>query len=132
MMWNQIPPERVVLSFSNMQEFRAPIGQGYKVIDIIKDIDTIHAMEEYGEEDEDNDCSGTYMRGGGRSYRGSYDGYSYRRGRDSMGRYTSRDYGGGREHSRDRMMERMQSAMDEAGSERERQEIMHAMDRMGY
>ena len=56
--------------------------------------DTHYAMQEEREMDEDMEGSG--RRGNdGRMYsgRGSY-GRSYRRGRDSMGRYTSRDMGG--------------------------------------
>lgn len=62
-------------------------------IDMIKDIETIIAMREYGDEEEswENGYSGRmpYMRGhsGNRNYS---DRMSGRRGRDSMGRYTSR------------------------------------------
>lgn len=98
----------------------------YKVIDIIKDIDTIHAMEQYG----DGDYSNTYR--GGRSMD---DGWSYRRGRDMRtGRYVSRDGGSYRGYSRgaarDRMMERLEEAMEDAGSESERHAIMRCMEKL--
>ena len=64
----------------------------YKVVDIIKDIDTIHAMEDYGGDDEGGYSKDYSRRGSSYGRHGSYDGYSYRRGRDSMGRYASRDY----------------------------------------
>ena len=80
----------------------AELEKVYKAVDIIKDIKTIEAMEEAGYSN-----AAPYMgdmeysravRGG--SYN-SYDGYgnSYARGRDAMGRYTSRDsYGGDRDY----------------------------------
>ena len=61
-------------------------------------LDTHYAMKEEAEMDEeDNEVSGRRGNDGrmysGRSYgmRGEEDGRSYRRSRDSMGRYTSRD-----------------------------------------
>ena len=83
----------------------AELESMYKAVDIIKDIKTIDAME-------NADYSYDYSRdsyGYGGSHRGSYDSYdssydgrrgrdgdsdgrySERRGRDHMGRYTSRD-----------------------------------------
>ena len=62
-------------------------------------LDTHYAMKEEAEMDEDMDTSGRRGDDGrmysGRSYgmRGEEDGRSYRRARDSMGRYTSRDMG---------------------------------------
>lgn len=55
--------------------------------DIIKDYKTICAMDEYGPE-EDYGYSGRRMYYPQMTYEGSY-----RRGRDSMGRYASRDDG---------------------------------------
>lgn len=69
----------------------------YKAVDIIKDIKTIEAMEDAG-------YSNTYPYMGDAEYRhsmmrgNSYEN-SYRRGRDSIGRYTSRD--NGMDYSRD-------------------------------
>lgn len=69
-------------------------------------LDTHYAMKEEAEMDEeDNEVSGRRGNDGrmysGRSYgmRGEEDGRSYRRGRDSMGRYTSRDMYPGYEYS---------------------------------
>ena len=118
----------------------AEIEALYKVVDIIKDIDTIEAMEEYGEDDGYSERG--YSRRGYSRRDGSY-GYSeegsYRRGRDSRtGRYVSRDngsYRGGyrgysREDARDNMMSRLEEAMDSASSEHERQAIMRCMEKL--
>lgn len=59
----------------------------------LKSAATYHAMkdaEEWEEDDMEGSGEGRMSRGG-RSY--ARDGRSYRRGRDSMGRYTSRDMG---------------------------------------
>ncbi len=59
----------------------------------LKSAATYHAMkdaEEWEEDDMEGSSEGRMSRGG-RSY--ARDGRSYRRGRDSMGRYTSRDMG---------------------------------------
>lgn len=63
----------------------------YKAVDIIKDIKTIEAMENAGYSTMapySYDDGMTYTNRGGRY---SYEGNSYRRGRDSMGRYVSHD-----------------------------------------
>lgn len=75
-----------------------------KLYHALKSAETFYAMKEAGEMDEDEDMEGSgdgrsYARGGrGGSGRGDYgrggSGRSYRRGRDAMGRYTSRDMGG--------------------------------------
>ncbi len=189
----------------------------YKATDIIKDIETIDAMKEYGEdaemsEDKYSQRGGSYRTNGrgmnySRNYsqndgysemmmprympyaygpvwnqnqpdmqemnmmnkqgqRGSYDysnagrqgrdgdgdgqysedGGSYRRGRDARtGRYVSRDGGsyddssynsyrrGGRysRHTeKERMIEKLETMMDSASSERERQAIMKCIDEL--
>ncbi len=51
----------------------------YKMIDVVKDISTVEAMKNAEEQ------------GWSRDY--SYDDYSYARGRNAIGRYTSRDGG---------------------------------------
>lgn len=69
----------------------------YKAVDIIKDITTIEAME--GEAYGYSNAMSPYYENGMDHFMGrnSYDGRSmnsgnsYARGRDSMGRYTSRD-----------------------------------------
>ena len=92
------------------------LDRAYKAVDIIKDIKTVEAMEEGG-----------YSNDGysGNSYRASYDGMSnarrgrdgdgdgrysedgtYRRGRDAMGRYTSRD-GYSRHDDKEQMLQKI-------------------------
>lgn len=67
-----------------------------KLYHALKSAATYHAMKDAEEwdEEEEGDASGEGRSYRGRSY-GRYGGYaggrSYRRGRDSMGRYTSRD-----------------------------------------
>lgn len=90
-----------------------------KAVDIIKDIKTIKAMEsEYGDRrssfGNDYDMSGRYMPYMRQD--NDYDGYySERRGRDAIGRYTSRGYGYSREDEKEHLrkqMEEMQKKLD--------------------
>ena len=69
-----------------------------------------------------------YSRRGGYSM---YDGMSYARGRrrDSMGRYSRRG-GYSMDESRDMMMSKLEEAMNQATTERERQAIEQLIDRM--
>lgn len=102
----------------------------YKAVDIIKDIKTIEAMEDAGYSNARGGNSrayyeDSYERGrsnmmypgyfydepgmsgarGGNSREYSEEGNSYRRGRDSMGRYTSREGGySGHEEEKEQMM----------------------------
>lgn len=111
-----------------------------KAVDIIKDIETICAMKEYGYEQEDEGYSGRYpyyMRDGGGSYRGgSYYGpeYSNRRGRDmNTGRYVSRDSyydrGGYSGHSnREDIKMDLRMMLDSARSDKERMAIQNLLD----
>ncbi len=84
------------------------LEKAYKAVDIIKDIKTIEAMEDAGYSNAmpymgDMDYSRV---GRGGSYN-SYDyGNSYARGRDAMGRYTSRD-GYSRHGDREYMMQQL-------------------------
>lgn len=56
----------------------------------------------------------------------SYDDYSYRRGRDAMGRYTSRDgYSG---HDKESMIEGLREKMHMATNESDREAIRRAID----
>lgn len=144
----------------------------YKVVDVIKDIDTINAMEEEyggsgysqrggysgrsydgwsreGMSNRGSYAGGSYNGGsyaGGGSYEGSYaggsydgrrgrdadndgrysedGGNSYRRGRDSRGRYMSRDAG------KEQMMSTLHQMMDQASSEKERQAIMQCIEKL--
>ena len=96
----------------------------HKLTDTIKNIDKIEMMKE----------DGGYSRVGdweieGRAYN---RGNSYRRKRDSMGRYSRDGYSRDDRYSRDgdRMMEEMESLLDRAGSEKERQAIRRCMQQM--
>lgn len=75
--------------------------------------------------------SGRYMPGYGmyrNSYNGSYNGgNSYRRGRDSMGRYTSRR--GGYSYD-DGMIEELRSLMENAPDERTKSEFRQFIAKM--
>ena len=108
----------------------------YKAVKTLNYIETIGAMQEYGKS---NDYSGRYYNSND-SYRGSYDSYdmsrksyarrgrdgdgdgqysedySGRRGRDAMGRYTSRD-GGYSGHSKEHLIMDMQEIMRTAAPE---------------
>lgn len=111
----------------------AEVEAMYKVVDIIKDIGEIEEME--GGEEEEYSNRGYARRG--YSGRRSYGGGSYRRGRDSNGRYVSREGGSYRsyrgysmEEAKDEMMSRLEEAMNSATNERERQAIMQCMDKL--
>ena len=100
----------------------------YKGVDILKDIATIHAMEQEYPEHEG------YSQG----FYGRYPYYmydeapthSYARKRDSMGRY-SKDYEPHHDgYSRDSMKDELRMMMDRASSDREREAIRKAMDSM--
>lgn len=120
----------------------------YKMVDIVKDITTVDAMHKAEKEGYSRDYARDYSRGYSEdyanaygSYRSSYDGRrgrdgdgdgrysedgSYRRGRDAMGRYTSRDssydssYDGYSRHSKDEMVEHLKEMMRNANTEEER------------
>lgn len=115
----------------------------YKGIDIIKDIETIHAMEqEYPEDGYSRD--GGYSQGYfGRMPYYMYDdgmsmsnGNSYARGRgryanrDSMGRYSSEGDYSREGYSRDGMKEELRMMMDRARTDKERDALRKAMDSM--
>ena len=115
----------------------AEVEAMYKVVDIIKDIGAIEAMEEYGEDDEEEYSNRGYSRRGYSSRRSYMDGGSYRRGgrssayRGGGGSYNRRSYRGySMEESRDAMMSKLEEAMNEATTEHERQAIMACMDKI--
>ena len=104
-----------------------------KLVDIAKDVDTIYAMREYGEYPDEGGYSGRMYPHYG------MNGNSYQ-GRDNRGRYMRNSYdngmsyrnsyrGGGYSREGD-TMSRLQSMMDEAQTEREREAIRRAMDSM--
>lgn len=111
--------EREFDSMSKTGQFRSKddIEMAYKLVDIVKDITTINAMEDGGYSEE-------YR---GNPYRNSYrDGNSYRnQRRDSMGRYASE----GRE---DMMHSLRRMASEASGEERDALEkCLDKMERMG-
>lgn len=122
-----------------------------KAVDIIKDIETICAMKDYGDnyEEMDGGYSGRYpyymrdamprnsYRGGGSYDYGPsmYGDASYRRGRDAMtGRYVSRDpysydRGGYSGHAnREDLRMDLREMMNNAKSDKERMAIQNFLD----
>lgn len=95
------------------------------LVDAVKDVETIWAMKDAGYSQANVRMS---YDGPTMSYDrdNSYDDYSYRRGRDSMGRYTSRD--GYSRHDRDSMIEGLKEKMHMATSEADRDAIRRAID----
>lgn len=110
----------------------------YKSVDILKDISTIHAMEqEYGSEGYSSEgySRDGYSQGGyyGRMPYYMYDdGMSHGRGanapRDSRGRYTS-DYS--RDGYSGDTKDELRQIMNRASNERDREAIRMALDSMG-
>ena len=96
------------------------LERAYKAVDIIKDIKTIEAMEEAGSSYADGGHSNHmpypyyyYDEPGMSNARTGRDGdgdgrYSERRGRDAMGRYTSRDDGYSRAEDKEQMMRQIE------------------------
>ena len=98
-----------------------------EMIDVVKDIETVEAMKNYEPED--------WMRGYSRGYdedysmtRASYDRYrepnSYARGRDMMGRYTSRDDG------KQEMINHLNTMMMNARTPEERESYRSTIEHM--
>ena len=101
----------------------------YKMVDIIKDVSTIEAMRDAGYSQANvrmsyDDPSKSYARYGNRSYD---DGYSERRGRDAMGRYTSRD---GYSTHNESMIDMLKDKMHNATSEVERENYRRVIEQL--
>lgn len=116
----------------------------YKAVKTMNYIETIKAMKEYGDSRDGQSYRGSYNSYDGMSNRGSYEGNSrdemsnrysednsYRRGRDAMGRFTSRDGssrdGYSRHEEREQMISKLERMMQNATSENERQTIMECI-----
>lgn len=121
----------------------------YKMVDIVKDITTVDAMHKAEQEGYSRDYARDYSRGYSEDYSNAYGSYrsydgrrgrdgdsdgrysedsSYRRGRDAMGRYTSRDgYSG---HTKDDMVEHLQEMMHNARNEEERESYRKAIEQL--
>lgn len=126
------------------------LDEMYKMVDIIKDIETIEAMKM----SEMEGYAGNYSyansnmmgypeswpysysaqnssRDGG--YSGARGGYSGERGRDSMGRFASRDssyergYSG---HTKEQMIESLKMHMAEARDDNEREQYRRAIEQL--
>lgn len=96
-----------------------------KLTHSIKSLLTIIAMEEGGYS---NDGSYDGYNGGGNGGSYNYRGYSGRRGRDSMGRYTSgRRYS--RDEAKDEVMRHLEKAMNGASGE-QRKIIQDALEEL--
>ena len=99
------------------------LDRAYKAVDIIKDVKTIEAMQDAGSSyeggqsnrmpypyyyyDEPGVSNARRGRDGDGDGRYSEDG-SYRRGRDAMGRYTSRDGGYSGHEEKEQMMRQIE------------------------
>lgn len=77
-------------------------------------------MSNDGRRGRDGDGDGRY----------SETGNSYRRGRDSRGRYTSRDGRYSQEAGKERMIEKLEEMADEATSSKERNAIMQCIEKL--
>lgn len=94
-----------------------------KLTHSLKSIETIMAMEGYGDSYDDMDYNRSYERGN--------RGRSNRRGRDSMGRYT-RSYARGsrRMYSGDDVESRIEELMNEVDEPKVRQALQKALEKM--
>ena len=101
----------------------------YKMVDIIKDVSTVEAMRDAGYSQANyrvsyDDPSMSYGRYSNRSYD---DGYSERRGRDAMGRYTSRD---GYSTHNESMIDMLKDKMHNTASEVERENYRRVIEQL--
>jgi hypothetical protein len=99
---------------------------------MVKSIKTVIAMEEYS----DDYPEGTSGEGGWNYNRPYYTSGNYygnsgaRRMRDSMGRYTSRDNGYSRDASRQKMVDKLSTLLDDTMSDSERQAINECIEKI--
>ena len=99
---------------------------------LVKSVKTVIAMEEYPD-----GYSGDHPSDGGWNYNrpyytsGNYYGNSgVRRMRDSMGRYTNRDNGYSRDASRQKMVDKLSTLLDDTMSDSERQAINECIEKI--
>lgn len=98
---------------------------------------------DYSREQWGNSRDGSYRRDYSRERDYSRDGYSeegyngegsYRRGRDARGRYTSRGYSYDKDYSRvsekERMLNKLESMLDDTSSEKEKRAIEQCIERI--
>jgi hypothetical protein len=131
----------------------------YKMVDIVKDITTVDAMHKAEQEGYSRDYARDYSRGYSEDYANAYGSYrsydgrrgrdgdgdgrysedsSYRRGRDSLGRYVSRDgsyrggsYEGGYSgHDKEDMIDHLKEMMRNARSDEERESYRKTIEQL--
>lgn len=113
----------------------------HKLTDTIKNIDKICIMEEDGGYSQAGDWElegrGSYNRGSSYANRGKHyvrGHYSRAGGRDSRGRYSrdgyGRDGGYSRADAKEHMMKQLESMMDDANNDREREAIRRCMEQL--
>lgn len=96
---------------------------------MVKSIKTIEAMEGYYDDESSGDGGWNYNRPYYTS--GNYYGNSgARRMRDSMGRYTSRDNGYSRDASRQKMVDKLYTLLDDTMSDGERHAINECIEKI--
>ena len=126
----------------------------YKMVDIVKDVATVDAMKNAEEQGWSRDYARDYSRGYSEDYANAYGSYarrgrdgdgdgrysedsSYRRGRDALGRYTSRDGSyrnsyedGYSRHGKEEMIDHLKEMMRNARTEEERESYRKAVEQM--
>lgn len=120
----------------------------YKMVDIVKDVTTVEAMHKAEQEGYSRDYARDYSRGYSEDYADAYGSYarrgrdgdgdgrysedsSYRRGRDAMGRYTSRDsYDGYSRHSKEEIVDHLKEMMRNARSDEERETYRKTIEQL--
>lgn len=115
----------------------AEVDAIYKMVDVLKDITTIEAMHNAEMEGYSRAYANEYARGRGEDYANanaynSYRNYSMARGRDAMGRYTSRDSmaGGNSQYDKEDMINSLRMKAKNARSEEERVNYLDMADRL--
>lgn len=111
------------------------LEDAYRMVDIIKDISTIEAMENNSYGGYSGEYSEDYARRGGNSYGYpySYEGQSNRgRSRDSMGRYSGRgsSYGYSGHGGKEEMIENLKESMMNARNDEERESFRRALEQL--
>lgn len=117
-----------------------------ELVDMLKDIETVEAMKEAAAQGYSRDYGRDYSRGYDEDYaygsyerRGNSNEGSYRRGRDSMGRYVSRDgqsYRGNSyeegysRHSNDEIIKHLEQMMMNARNPEERENYRKTIEQM--
>jgi hypothetical protein len=96
------------LSKGGAKVSEASAGYADKITHILKSLACLIAMEE----EKGASSRNVNTTDGYNSYRGSYDRASGRRGRDSMGRFTSRSYGDDYSGAADEMIEHLEQAKE--------------------